>query len=146
MDLLAEGVLLPDDYRHKHESLKNRQHDLVSLIHAYDEADSSFGGMMEKLMKVAIDAHRAFQNSNLEDRRELLNFVFSKLCLKGATLCHTYNFPFGVFENMGDCSKWRREWDSNPRGSVIPTRFPGVHLQPLGHLSTRFIKVVYNLY
>ena len=61
MDLLAEGVLAPDDYRDKRESLKNRQYDLVSLIHAYDEADSGFGGTMEKLMKVAMGAHKAFQ-------------------------------------------------------------------------------------
>ena len=31
---------------------------------------------------------------------------------------------------------WRRERDSNPRYGFGPyTRFPGVHLQPLGHLS-----------
>lgn len=30
---------------------------------------------------------------------------------------------------------WRRERDSNPRYGFPYTRFPGVHLQPLGHLS-----------
>gem|GEM_PF-5770347 len=30
---------------------------------------------------------------------------------------------------------WRREGDSNPRGALTPTRFPGVRLKPLGHLS-----------
>src|SRR3989338_7942855 len=34
------------------------------------------------------------------------------------------------------CNAWRRERDSNPRYGLWPyTRFPGVHLQPLGHLS-----------
>ena len=32
-------------------------------------------------------------------------------------------------------NKWRRERDSNPRYSFPYTRFPGVLLQPLGHLS-----------
>ena len=30
---------------------------------------------------------------------------------------------------------WRREWDSNPRGALTPTRFPSVRLKPLGHPS-----------
>src|SRR5690606_4962115 len=32
-------------------------------------------------------------------------------------------------------SSWRRERDSNPRYGFPYTRFPGVRLQPLGHLS-----------
>ena len=32
-------------------------------------------------------------------------------------------------------SQWRRERDSNPRYDFSHTRVPGVHLQPLGHLS-----------
>ena len=30
---------------------------------------------------------------------------------------------------------WRRERDSNPRYALTYTHFPGVRLQPLGHLS-----------
>lgn len=33
--------------------------------------------------------------------------------------------------------KWRRERDSNPRYGFPYTHFPGVRLQPLGHLSVR---------
>ncbi len=36
---------------------------------------------------------------------------------------------------------WRRERDSNPRYGLTYTRFPGVRLQPLGHLSTSFLIV-----
>src|SRR5581483_4944198 len=32
-------------------------------------------------------------------------------------------------------AKWRRGRDSNPRWSFPHTRFPVVHLRPLGHLS-----------
>jgi site-specific DNA recombinase len=107
VDLLAEGVLPPDDYRVKREQYKARQHDLVNLIHAYDDADNTFSSTMEKLMKVAMGAHEGFMSSNVEQKRELLNFVFSNLSLKGKTLCYSYNFPFGHFENLDDCAKWR---------------------------------------
>ena len=32
-------------------------------------------------------------------------------------------------------TRWRREWDSNPRYGFPHTRFPSVRLKPLGHLS-----------
>src|SRR5436305_11708561 len=34
-------------------------------------------------------------------------------------------------------TSWRRERDSNPRYGCPYTHFPGVRLQPLGHLSNR---------
>ena len=43
--------------------------------------------------------------------------------------------------------KWRRERDLNPRYRSYPyTRFPGVHLQPLGHLSRANFKTQILLY
>ncbi len=107
IDLMAEGVLHPNDYRTKREEYKNRQHELISLIGIYDDADNAFGETMEKLVKVAAGAHSSFTGSNIEEKRELLNFVFSNLQLKGATLCYKYEFPFNRFENMGSCSEWR---------------------------------------
>ena len=36
---------------------------------------------------------------------------------------------------VGWAWSWRRGWDSNPRGTCAPTRFPGVPDRPLQHLS-----------
>ena len=41
----------------------------------------------------------------------------------------------GVKEKRRVKNVWRRERDSNPRCPFRHTRFPGVYLQPLGHLS-----------
>lgn len=43
VDMLAEGVLPPEDYRLKREQYKTRQADLIDLIHAHDDADNAFG-------------------------------------------------------------------------------------------------------
>ena len=40
-------------------------------------------------------------------------------------------------------SQWRRERDSNPRYDFSHTRVPGVHLQPLGHLS--MVQLYHNM-
>ena len=50
---MAEGLLLPEDYRDKREQYKSRQHEILTLIHAYDEAGDASGNTMEKLMKIA---------------------------------------------------------------------------------------------
>ncbi len=145
VDLLAEGVLPPDDYRAKREQYKSRQVELVNLIHAYDDADNVFGSTMEKLMKVAMGAHKAFMSSNLEEKRELLNFVFSNLTLKGETLCYSYNFPFDRFQNMDDCFKWRRGEDSNLRLACTNNGFRDRRDRPLCHPSAFGMRYIMNV-
>lgn len=46
---------------------------------------------------------------------------------------HKDNYKSLIYKNY-----WRTERDSNPRYAFTYTRFPGVHLQPLGHLSVKF--------
>ncbi len=55
---------------------------------------------------------------------------------RGLRISQTYQAPTRLLK------EWRRGWDSNPRGACAPTRFPGVHLKPLGHLSTRLLSRV----
>jgi hypothetical protein len=45
--------------------------------------------------------------------------------------------PAGWERDAGTARDWRRERDSNPRNGFPFTHFPGVLLQPLGHLSAR---------
>ena len=115
---------------------KMRQHDITDLIHAHDEADNRFGETMEKLVKVATGALKALKGSNIEEKRELLSFVFSNLQLKGSTLCYQYKFPFDKFENMGNCTEWRRDGDSNPGRACTLAGFQDQCIQPLCHPST----------
>lgn len=106
LDLLADGIIDKDEFRAKKESAKQRQHEITELIQAYNGADDAFFNTMEKLLKLATNAHNAFVGSKMEEKRELVNFVFSNLQLKGATLCYTLNFPFDRFENLAESEKW----------------------------------------
>ena len=53
----------------------------------------------------------------------------------GSPLRETHLPPLNLTIDDFWIKKWRRERDSNPRYSFPYTRFPGVLLQPLGHLS-----------
>jgi site-specific DNA recombinase len=113
LDLLAEGVIDKDDFKMKKQSMRERQHEVLQLISAHDGADEAFSNAMEKLLKVAQGAYEGFIGSNMEEKRELLNFVFSNLKLKGATLCYSLNFPFNRFEDLSKTEKWLGYLDSN---------------------------------
>ena len=52
-----------------------------------------------------------------------------------AAICRKYLIRRRIFAFIGD-KTWRRDRDSNPRYRCRYTRFPGVRLRPLGHLST----------
>ncbi len=128
LDLLAEGVIDKDDFRAKKHSAKERQLEILELINAYDGADDAFSATMEKLLRLASGAHQGFLGSNMEEKRELLNFVFSNLQLNGATLCYSLNFPFDKFENLTETKEWLGRQDSNLRMPI-----PKTGALPLGY-------------
>jgi len=51
-------------------------------------------------------AYELFESSKIEQKRKLINYVFSNLELKGATLSYSLRKPFDL---MVDCST-RSEW------------------------------------
>lgn len=117
LDLLADGIIDKEDFHVKKAAGKERQYEINAMIQAYDGADEAFSNTMEKLLKIAANAHKAFVGSNIEEKRELLNFVFSNLNLRGATLCYYLNFPFDRFEKNGKMKEWLPGKDSNLRPS-----------------------------
>ncbi len=128
LDLLAEGVIDREDFKHKKDLMKNRQREILQLISAHDGADEAFSNTMIKLLRFASAAHYGFMGSNLEEKRELLNFVFSNLQLKGTTLCYSLNFPFDRFENLAETEEWLGRQDSNLRMPI-----PKTGALPLGY-------------
>ena len=61
------------------------------------------------------------------------SYLFSRVRTRFPTVPQTKH---PVTRSAEDAQNWRRERDSNPRSGVKPlTHFPGVLLQPLGHLS-----------
>ena len=131
LDLLAEGVIDKDDFRAKKQACKERQTEILEMISAHDGADDAFSNAMEKLLKLASGAYQAFKGSNLEEKRELLGFVFLNLQLNGATLCYSLNFPFDRFEDVAKTKKWLGRQDSN-----LGMPIPKTGALPLGYAPT----------
>ena len=108
MDLRLDGEITKEDFEMKKRRLKDRQYEIGRLITTYDKADDEFTKRMEMLLNLMYEGPRIFKGSTISQKRELLNFLFANLTLKGATLCYTLRSPFCDFLNGPDNQNWRR--------------------------------------
>jgi site-specific DNA recombinase len=115
MDLRLNDELTKEEFESNKRRLKDRQYELTDLINTYDKADDEFTKRMEWLLTLTHKAPELWAGSTISQKRELLNFLFANLKLKGATLCYELRKPFDDFLDGTDCPKWRTGRDSNPR-------------------------------
>lgn len=108
VDLRLEGEITKEEFETKKNRLKDRQYELDQLILTYDKADDQFTKTLCALLTIASDSDKIWLGSTISEKRELLNFVFANLQLKGATLCYELRKPFDKMLNQADCIKWRK--------------------------------------
>lgn len=92
---------------------------------------------VKTVLDLAKRAKEIYESSKVDEKRQILNFLFSNLEMKDKKAVITLREPFGKLVAVSDHSMCWRGWDSNPRYALAHTRFPSVLLKPLGHLSRR---------
>ena len=106
-----------DDYDKKCQELKNQQYKNNELIRKYLKADQNFKLTVNTVLSIASKAYELFESSNIEQKRKLINFVFSNLKLEGETLLYSLKKPFDLMVDCTTYTDWLRRRDSNPRPS-----------------------------
>ena|GEM_PF-6519500 len=56
-----------------------------------------------------------FKGSNVGEKREMMNFVYSNLSLKGKNLEYSMRSPFKDFTECSNIKEWSDRRDLNPR-------------------------------
>ena len=115
IDLVADGTLTREEYSSKKKKLKERQYELSELISSYDGIDDKLSKKLLDFINITTNAYETFKGSNMDEKREFLNFVFANLSLRGEKLDYSLAFPFDKLQEMANCPTWRIGWDSNPR-------------------------------
>lgn len=115
VDLRLAGELTKEEFQTKKQRLKDRQYEISRLLHAYDETDDQFINTTEMLINFASEALETFKGSEMSKKREMLNFVFQNLKLKGHKLEFTLRFPFDIFKKTTTRTEWLLGPDSNQR-------------------------------
>ena len=70
------------------------------------KADQNFKITVNTVLSIASKAYELFESSNIEQKRKLINYVFSNLELEGVTLRYSLKKPFDL---MVDCTTYN-DW------------------------------------
>ena len=70
------------------------------------KADQNFKLTVNTVLSIASKAYELFESSNIEQKRKLINYVFSNLELEGVTLRYSLKKPFDL---MVDCTTYN-DW------------------------------------
>ncbi len=96
IDMHVDGTIDSETYSLKLEEYKKRQRDILSEMKAHVNADETCLITAKTVLDLAKRAKEIFISSNLAEKQQLLNFVFSNLKLDGKKLLVTLREPFST--------------------------------------------------
>lgn len=103
---MCDRRITRDEYDKKARELKERQVELALRIEQHQAGEGTFRTTLESLISVASRAADIFERSKIEQKRELLAFVFSNLALRGKKLEFSLRSPFDLMVNRPDHASW----------------------------------------
>jgi site-specific DNA recombinase len=115
LDLYLERSINEDVYNSKNKDLESRLAKVRADKEIHLEADSNFKTTIITAFGLANKASELFESSKTSEKRELINFVFSNLSLRGRKLEYALRKPFDMMVNLSNRSEWLLGRDSNPR-------------------------------
>lgn len=112
-EIRLEGELTKEEFSAQKKRLKDRQYEILELIHAHDATDDEFSKRLSYIIEVAAGALLEYRGSGMEQKRELLKFVFQNLNLKGKNLEYTMAKPFDIIAECNKTGEWCDREDLN---------------------------------
>ncbi len=104
-----------DIYDRKHTQLSARQQEINRLLEQHHSGNEQFKNALASLITLASRAYDLFESSTIDEKRQLIGYVFSNLKMKGATLRYSLKKPFNLFVELGSYQEWLPGQDSNLR-------------------------------
>ncbi len=75
-------------------------------IEQHQKGEGEFRATLESLISVTSRAAEIFERSKIEQKRQLIAFVFSNLKLKGKKLDFSLRSPFDLMVNRRSYASW----------------------------------------
>lgn len=115
------------------DEYKRRQREITFEMQAHVSGDETCLITAETVLGLAKNAGKIFESSNFDEKRQLLNFVYSNLGLDGENMLAELREPFLSMTKMHDQPGWLGWEDSNLRVPI-----PKTGALPLGYIPTIF--------
>lgn len=100
------GRITQNEYDKKARDLKDQQAEIAARIEQHQQGNSDFRTTLETLISLASRATELFERSKVEQKRQLIAFVFSNLRLRGKKLDYSLRSPFDLMVNRPNYASW----------------------------------------
>jgi len=108
-----DGRITTDNYDRFVVNEKKKQADLGDQLKDHFAADKTFLITVSSIMELANRATELYQSSEVEEKRQLVDFLLSNLRLKGKKLLYDYKKPFNMMALCTKTSNWQALEESN---------------------------------
>ncbi|MBM2821234.1 MAG: recombinase [Candidatus Berkelbacteria bacterium] len=102
-----------EEYDNFHKDFRSEQDKLEVELAMHSKADKEFYLTITNLLDISTRAYELYESSKLDQKRQLLNFMFSNLKLEGKKLIFNLKKPFDVLVGLSKTSNWLPGSDSN---------------------------------
>ena len=115
LDMRLAKSITQDEYDKKATQLKERQRQINAELKILNDADEQFGITLTSLISLASKAYDIFESSKIAEKRQLINFMFSNLRLRGEKVLFSLKQPFNLMVDLDSRHEWLGRQDSNLR-------------------------------
>ena len=113
LDEYLDKSITKDMYDRKHGQLIQRRHEINEQLERHHAGDEQFRIAVTTLVTLASKAAEIFDRSTIDEKRQLMGYLFSNLKLEGSKLRYALKTPFNLFVDLEGCKEWLLEQDSN---------------------------------
>jgi len=106
LDLRISLSITQDIYDKKAKELKERQQEINAELSILHNADKEFGITLTSIISLASRAYEIFESSKIEQKHQLINFMFSNLRMNGEKLRFNLRKPFNLMIDLTDRPEW----------------------------------------
>ena len=93
------AILRADFFNRKLKEYKDREQEIAKEMQRYDIKDTNAHVTANTVLSLASRARDIFESSEVDEKRQLLNFVFQNLELKEKKLSVTLREPFKMIKD-----------------------------------------------
>ena len=120
-DSYLDGDITKEIYKAKNRDMKTQKMSIDQKLSSLDAASEEYYDSGVRIMELVRNASKIFQSSEMEEKRQLLQFVLQNLELHDRQLRWKYKKPYDSMASYKNDSTWLGWRDSNPRMLVPET-------------------------
>jgi site-specific DNA recombinase len=94
-----DATISQDMYDRKSDEWRREQHDILQQIQMHENANSAYFEEGVRILELSQKAASLFEQREMDEKRQLLNLVFSNSVWKDGMLWPTYRRPFDLIVN-----------------------------------------------